>query len=344
MIILLTGSSHTGKTLTAQQLLEKYAYTYISLDFLKMGLIRSGVCTFSPLSPDSELTPYLWNITKEIIKTAIENGQNLVIEGSYIPFTWQKDFDAVYLQHIMYVCLIFSENYINTHYTDILHYACVIEKRINPACSQKELLEENTRNLALCRQYGLQYILMEDTYNCIEKIEQIFHRDMDTQHTSDGETVLRKLQDADIPFLTQWLCAPHVTRWFEHPQAWLDEVTKRHNEFSWLHHQIMEYQGKPIGFCVYYACLDAKEEWYGSFPLEGTYSIDYMIGDGAYIHKGLGKKMVQALINLVQEKEDAQRIIVHPDENNKASCNTLLSLGFVFDEENGFYLLSLSKQ
>ena len=40
MIILITGASHTGKTVLAQKLLEKYQYPYLSIDILKMGLIR----------------------------------------------------------------------------------------------------------------------------------------------------------------------------------------------------------------------------------------------------------------------------------------------------------------
>ena len=41
MVILISGSSHTGKTLLAQKLLEKYKFPYLSVDHLKMGLIRS---------------------------------------------------------------------------------------------------------------------------------------------------------------------------------------------------------------------------------------------------------------------------------------------------------------
>ena len=42
MIILITGATHTGKTLLAQKMLEEYSYPYLSIDHLKMGLIRSG--------------------------------------------------------------------------------------------------------------------------------------------------------------------------------------------------------------------------------------------------------------------------------------------------------------
>ena len=70
MVILITGSSHVGKTLLAQRMLENYQYPYLSIDHLKMGLIRSGITDFTP-EDDDELTDYLWPIVREIIKTAI---------------------------------------------------------------------------------------------------------------------------------------------------------------------------------------------------------------------------------------------------------------------------------
>ena len=119
MVILIGGASHTGKTNFAQQLLEKYKYPYLSIDHLKMGLIRSGNTELTPISDDLELTKYLWPIVREVMKTAIENGQNLIIEGYYIPFDWQADFDESYLHQIRYICLIMSERYIRIHFEDI---------------------------------------------------------------------------------------------------------------------------------------------------------------------------------------------------------------------------------
>ncbi len=105
MIVLITGASHTGKTVLAQKLLEKYHYPYLSIDHLKMGLIRSGYTKLS-VEEDDKLTAYLWPIVREMIKTAIENEQNLIVEGSYIPFDWAKDFGTAYLDHIRYYCLV----------------------------------------------------------------------------------------------------------------------------------------------------------------------------------------------------------------------------------------------
>ena len=72
MVILIAGASHTGKTLFAQKLLEKYKYPYLSIDHLKMGLIRSGQTNLT-VEDDEQLTKYLWSIVVEMIKTAIEN-------------------------------------------------------------------------------------------------------------------------------------------------------------------------------------------------------------------------------------------------------------------------------
>ena len=112
MIVLISGPSHSGKTVLAQKLLEKYRFPYLSIDHLKMGLIRSGNTDLTPLSDDDMLTEYLWPIVREMIKTAIENHQNLIIEGCYIPFNWQDDFDEHYLSDIrkMIADIIFAHN------------------------------------------------------------------------------------------------------------------------------------------------------------------------------------------------------------------------------------------
>ena len=135
MIILITGASHVGKTLCAQKLLEKYGYPYLSIDHLKMGLIRSKNTDLTPLSDDRELTEYLWPIVREMIKTAIENKQNLIVEGCYIPFDWKNDFDEKYLEKIKYYCLVMSEDYIKNHFEDVKKYANVIEHRIDDDCT-----------------------------------------------------------------------------------------------------------------------------------------------------------------------------------------------------------------
>ena len=118
MIIIITGSSHTGKTLFAQRILEKYRIPYLSIDHLKMGLIKSGNTDLTA-EDDDALTEYLWPIIREIIKTAIKNRQNLTVEGCYVPFDWRRDFDERYLPEIRFICLSFTNDYIVAHHADI---------------------------------------------------------------------------------------------------------------------------------------------------------------------------------------------------------------------------------
>ena len=165
MIVLITGASHTGKTALAQKLLEKYKYPYLSIDHLKMGLIRSGNTELTPMSDDNDLTAYLWPIVREMIKTAIENKQNLIVEGCYIPFDWQKDFDSKYLESIKYYCLVMSEEYIKKHFADIKKYATVIENRLDDEwCTMESVLADNLEMLALAREHNVNYILIDDKY------------------------------------------------------------------------------------------------------------------------------------------------------------------------------------
>ena len=165
MIILITGASHTGKTLLAQKLLEKYNYPYLSIDHLKMGLIRSGNTDLTPLSNDGELTAYLWPIVREMVKTAIENNQNLIVEGCYIPLDWADDFVEEYLTHIRFYCLIMSENYIRNHFDDIVGYANAIEKRLDDDCNIESVMKDNAEYLKNAKLNNIDYTLIDEGYN-----------------------------------------------------------------------------------------------------------------------------------------------------------------------------------
>ncbi len=172
MIILISGASHTGKTYLAQKLMEKCNYPYLSIDHIKMGLIRSGNTSLTPLSDDEALTAYLWPVVREIIKTAIENKQNLIVEGCYVPFDWKNDFDMEYRQNIKHCCLVMSQNYIKDHFEDIEKYANVVENRICDDYTVETALKENENVLKLAAKYDVNYLIIDKEYN----IESIVER------------------------------------------------------------------------------------------------------------------------------------------------------------------------
>lgn len=164
MVILINGASCTGKTYLAQNLMEKYKIPYLSIDHIKMGLIRSKNTNLTPYD-DKELQPYLWNITKEIIKTVIENNQNIIIEGAYIPFNYKNDFSAEYIDNIKYICLAMSEKYINNNYNLIINKSNIVENRGKSFSIDKDfLISENKKYIENSIKYNLPLQVIDNKY------------------------------------------------------------------------------------------------------------------------------------------------------------------------------------
>jgi gluconate kinase len=164
MIILITGASHTGKTVLAQKMLEKYGYPYLSIDHLKMGLIRSGNTNLTPENDDA-LTEYLWPIVREMVKTAVENEQNLIVEGCYIPYDWRQEFDEQYLAQIRFICLAMTEEYIENHFDEIISHESEVEARLVEAdCTVAGLTADNKRYIDGFRKAGEHVVIIDGDY------------------------------------------------------------------------------------------------------------------------------------------------------------------------------------
>ena len=148
----------------AQRMLEKYKIPYLSIDHLKMGLIRSGYTELTP-EEDGALTEYLWPIVREMVKTAIENKQNLIVEGCYIPFDWRKDFDERYLSSIRFVCLAMTDAYIDAHFAEIKVHSSDLEARLDDAdCTIQSLKEDNHAYIEGCQKYGERVVMIDSDY------------------------------------------------------------------------------------------------------------------------------------------------------------------------------------
>jgi RimJ/RimL family protein N-acetyltransferase len=157
----------------------------------------------------------------------------------------------------------------------------------------------------------------------------------------NGNIKLRQMHMNDLELFCKWLYKPHVARWFHHPQEWIEEIELQDSRFSWVHHFIVEYEGKPMGFCQYYACCYSDEIWEGQ-EIIGSYSIDYLIGETEFLHYGFGKQIVAALIEQIMNNKDACRILVQPEPENAASCSLLSSCGFTLHMSAGIYVKQLT--
>ena len=99
------------------------------------------------------------------MKTAIENRQNLIIEGCYIPFEWRRDFNDKYLQNIRFICLAMSERYIENHFGEIIGHESEIESRLVYAdCTMGVLKADNKRIIDGFQRAGEQVMVIEKDY------------------------------------------------------------------------------------------------------------------------------------------------------------------------------------
>lgn len=171
MIWLIGGSSHVGKTLLAQKLLEKYKYPYLSLDHLKMGLIRAGLTSLT-VEDDLKMRYFLWPVAAEMIKTAIENRQNLIVEGCYIPGTWRESFTEPYLREIRCEFIVMTEDYIRRNIGAIKSFADVIETRISDAVDTERLVRCSRNFREDCRKYNIPCLTIGTRFDIEEIIKE----------------------------------------------------------------------------------------------------------------------------------------------------------------------------
>lgn len=154
---------------------------------------------------------------------------------------------------------------------------------------------------------------------------------------------LRSLTDADITLMDVWLNKEYIIKWYENPADWLHEIKERHGAFSFIKHFIVMEGETPIGFCQYYDCFYAKEYWYTVDKQNDTFSVDYLIGEEAYLNKGYGKTIVALLTDTIKNNESCNRIIVQPDQDNIASNKVLIANGYTYDKQKKYYCKLLGR-
>jgi GNAT superfamily N-acetyltransferase/gluconate kinase len=226
MVILITGASHTGKTLLAQRMLERFKYPYLSIDHLKMGLIRSGNTSLTPLD-DAALTDYLWPIVREMIKTVIENRQNLIVEGCYVPFGWRKDFSEEYLADIRFICLAMTEDYIDKHYGEIVGNSSAIESRLDDSDCTVSILKEDNRR---CCEGFLQ------AEEQVTWIDESFKQVIDYLCRDDGEKGFQYVTLRERPSLKDAAATWFHGKWNVPKEAYLEcmeAYLKESTEYGW---------------------------------------------------------------------------------------------------------------
>ncbi|TCL54664.1 RimJ/RimL family protein N-acetyltransferase [Hydrogenispora ethanolica] len=149
--------------------------------------------------------------------------------------------------------------------------------------------------------------------------------------------ILKPLEDRDLPLVKEWLYKDYIQKWYDDPEEWLYEMKERKGAFHFIKHFIVFDENNPIGFCQYYDCFEAKEDWYSVDQPQRVFSMDYLIGEETCLGRGLGKEIVRILSDTIRVVEKAHEIVVQPEKENIPSCKALLANNYVYDEEKGYY-------
>jgi len=163
-----------GKTLLSQKLMEKYHIPYLSIDHLKMGIIRGcPKCNFTAESKDEIITEKLWPIIKGIIMTNIENNQNIIIEGVYLPYNLD-DFETEYVSKIIFCKICFSEEYIKKYLdSKIIKNKNIIENRgYDFGFTIEKFIEDNVLTKKMCEGNNIKYFEIKRDYK--KEINSVF--------------------------------------------------------------------------------------------------------------------------------------------------------------------------
>ena len=316
MVILITGASHTGKTLLAQRMLEQYKYPYLSIDHLKMGLIRSGQTDLTP-EDDDALTGYLWPIVREMVKTAVENHQNLIVEGCYIPFDWRKDFDERYLLSIRFICLAMTDAYIDVHFAEIRNHASDIESRLfDQALTVEGLKTDNKKYVEGFRASGEQVALIESDYE--QAVQNLLELLPDIEIRPSGE--------ADLENIRRLWADGEVMKYVGFPDGLQQSMDEMEDWLAWIG------SDRPTTdhFSIYSGSDYCGESFFSIDPKTGLAALDIKLFPAAR-GKGIASKALRYAIDRAFAN-GASKCYVDPDPENERALALYRRIGMTQKE------------
>lgn len=158
-----------------------------------------------------------------------------------------------------------------------------------------------------------------------------------------NDVKLIKFDNSYLNLIIKWLNKDYITKCYGDLNEWIIEVENKDNEFDFIRHFVVFHKEKPIGFCQYYDCYYASENWYTINKETEVFSIDYLIGEEEYLYKGFGKEIVKLLIQKIKTISSSKLIIVDPEKENVNSTNVLINNGFIYCSKLKYYVYEIKK-
>ena len=152
---------------------------------------------------------------------------------------------------------------------------------------------------------------------------------------SNIPVTLRLMTEHDLPMLHDWLNRPHVVEWWGGDEARpsLAEVREHYLPRVLAEEHVTPYiamlGAEPIGYAQSYVALGSGDGWWEDETDPGVRGIDQSLANPAQLGKGLGTKLVRALVELLFSNPDVTKVQTDPAPNNLRAIRCYEKAGFV---------------
>ena len=153
--------------------------------------------------------------------------------------------------------------------------------------------------------------------------------------TIEVTVTLRRMNEHDLPMLHDWLNRPHTVEWWggEAERPTLEEVRKHYLPRVMAKESVTPYIAmmgeEPVGFAQSYIALGSSDGWWKNETDPGVRGIDQFLANPTQLNKGLGTKLVRALVEHLFENPAVTAIQTDPAPNNHRAIRCYEKAGFV---------------
>ena len=152
----------------------------------------------------------------------------------------------------------------------------------------------------------------------------------------DGRTgahayAFRPVSEGDLPLVRNWLCLPHVARWWSDADKQIAELRRTLVDKGFDAH-LMLLDDRPVGYLQSY---DASSGAEGTDPIwpPGTRGLDLFIGEVWALGQGHGSAFVRHFTRQLLATPGVRQVIADPEARNGRSIRCFERAGFRPDVE-----------
>jgi aminoglycoside 6'-N-acetyltransferase len=135
----------------------------------------------------------------------------------------------------------------------------------------------------------------------------------------------RTMATADLPKIRCWLAAPHVAKWWGHPDEQFTLVSEDLGHPS-MQQFVVELSDRPFAYMQCYDPAAWPNHGFGALP-EGTRGIDQFIGEPEMIGRGHGSAFIRAFVDDLL-RAGTPRVLTDPNPSNTRAVKAYEKAGF----------------